>query len=294
MGVKFQIDLDLPGRGKGDVLLKDISLWGSKNTGLFLIHGLTGTPNEMLFLARKFHEQGYSSFCPLLYKHGRPLRVLKYCRWEDFYFFLKKDFSKFRESLPQAKIFVSGLSMGALFALLLAYEFPRDITGIIALAPTLFYDGWNMPWLRILLPLVYLTPLKYFFYFKEEPPYGIKSKLIRQHVEHYYKGANLDDLTKVDKYGYPFIPVSLMQQLDRLAKFLIKRLGSIKAPIQIIQAENDDLASAENSRLIYRRIGSKDKEIVLLKDSYHVITADKERNRVFDLMRKFILRHNYS
>ena len=256
------------------------------------MHGLTGTPNEMLFLARRFHQEGYSSFCPLLYKHGQPLSVLKYCRWQDFYFFLKEDFRRFKESLAGRKVFVSGLSMGALFALLLAYEFPQNISGIVALAPTLFYDGWNMPWARVFLPLIYLTPFKYFLYFKEEPPYGIKSKLIRKHVENYYQRANLEDLTEVDKYGYPFIPVSLMQQLDKLAKFIIKRLKYIKAPIQIIQAQDDDLASLKNSSLIYRRIGSGEKELVLLKDSYHVITADKERNKVFSAMKDFIFRYN--
>ena len=292
MAVKFHIDFPLFPREKTKTTLESIYLKGDKSNVIFLVHGLTGTPNEMRFLARQFNAEGMTVFCPLLYNHGQSLKVLKYCHWQDFYSHLKNDFISFQRTHSEAKIFVSGLSVGALLALTLAYDFP-DIAGVIALAPTLFYDGWNMPWIRILLPLVYLSPLKYCFYFKEEPPYGIKSKVIRQHVENYYKKARLDDLEGVAKYGYPFIPTSLMQQLDKLAKYLMKKLPFIKVPLQLIQAENDDLASVKNSQFIYQNIGSEDKELVLLKDSYHVITADKERGKVFDFMKNFISRHNF-
>ena len=292
MSIKFQVGHHTKGGDNNGSSLKSIYFKGNREEGVFLVHGLTGTPNEMLFLADHFHKEGYSSFCPVLYKHGRPLKVLKHCSWEDFYYFLKKDFMEFKDSLPSRKVFVGGLSMGALLSLLLAYDFPNDIAGVMVLAPTLFYDGWNMSWARIFLPFVYLTPLKYCFYFKEETPYGIKSMAIRQYVENYYRRAGLEDLEKVDKYGYPFIPVSLMYQLSRLAKYLVKRIGSIKMPVQIIQAENDDLASVKNSQFIYQRIGSDDKEMLFLKDSYHVITADKERGKVFSYMKKFVFEHS--
>jgi esterase/lipase len=64
-------------------------------------------------------------------------------------------------------------------------------------------------------------------------------------------------------------------------------------PVQLIQAKDDDVASVKNSKFIYDRISSKIKEIVLLYNSYHVITADKEREMVaakvtgfFDRIRK--------
>ena len=52
--------------------------------------------------------------------------------------------------------------------LLLADEFKERVSGVCCLAPTLFYDGWNTPWARFILPLGYFTPLRHFFYFKEE------------------------------------------------------------------------------------------------------------------------------
>jgi carboxylesterase len=58
-------------------------------------------------------------------------------------------------------------------------------------------------------------------------------------------------------------------------------------PVQLIQAKDDDVASVKNSKFIYDRISSKTKEIVLLYDSYHVITADQERETVAERVTGF-------
>ena len=70
------------------------------------------------------------------------------------------------------------------------------------------------------------------------------------------------------------------EKLRLLVKHLIKKLGGIEVPVQLIQAKNDDMTSVKNSQFIYGRIKSAKKEIVLLHNSYHVITADQERTKV--------------
>ncbi len=53
-------------------------------------------------------------------------------------------------------MFVAGLSMGALLALKLAADRPRDVDGLGLYGTTFFYDGWTMPAigrLSFLLPL---------------------------------------------------------------------------------------------------------------------------------------------
>jgi carboxylesterase len=175
-------------------------------------------------------------------------------------------------------IFAAGLSMGALFALLLADEFKDKISAVSCLAPTLFHDGWNVPRARFFLPLGYTTFLKHFFYFKEEPPYGLKNEVIRQRVHHYYKEAKLNDITNIEQYGYPFFPITLLYQLHRLRKHLRKHLPGMAFPVQLIQAKDDDMTSVKNSEFIYDRIGSEIKEIVLLDNSYHLVIADNDRH----------------
>jgi carboxylesterase len=232
----------------------------------------------MSSIAQRLNSKGYSVFAPLMEGHNQSISILKRKRWQELYDSVKKDFLKYASSYQN--IFVAGLSFGALLAILLAYEFPKKIKAVNCFSPTLFFDGWGTPKLRILLPLVYRTPLKYYFYLKEEYPYGIKNERLRSLIENFYKSSGLFDYSKVHLYGYPVIPVSCMYQNYLLAKYVMSILDKVNVPIQLLQAKDDDVTSPKNSYYIYDRIASKDKEIFLFEDSYHIIIADQERDKV--------------
>lgn len=264
---------------------------GENGGTVILVHGLTGTPNEMRFVAHFLNQEGYSVICPRLANHGEPVEVLQHTTWQDCYHSVRDALLKINTASHTGPIFAAGLSMGALLALLLADEFPDQIAGVSCLSPTLFYDGWNIPWYRpVAIPLLCLTPLRRFCYFKEEPPYGIKNEAVRRRVHQYYRQASLHKMNGVADYGYPYIPASLFHQLHLLVKHLRRRLPSIRVPVQLIQAEHDDITSIKNSSLIYSTITSAVKELVLLHNSYHVITADQEREVVAQKMQGFFSR----
>ena len=291
MSVVFSLDLKKGDKeGLGDNLLAKEGFFfkGDNGSTVILVHGLTGTPNEMKFLATFLNKKGYSVICPRLAKHGEPLKVLKYVKWQEFYKSVQDVFSD-GLSDTTGPIFAAGLSMGALLALLLADDFPERIFGVTCLAPTLFYDGWNTPLSKYFMPLA-STPLRYLFYFKEEPPYGIKNEIIQGRIHRYYKDATLDDLENVAQYGYPYFPVTLLYQLQLLVKYITKKLPEMDFPVQLIQAKDDDMTSVKNSKFIYDSIKSETKEMVLLYNSYHVITADQERDTVADKMEDFFKR----
>lgn len=277
MSLVFSLDLKKPAERPPEPD-ESLSLTGTNGRTLILVHGLTGTPNEMRYLAFFFNKLGYSIRCPRLANHGEPLHVLKHTTWEQLYESLRVEVL---EALKTGeKVFVAGLSMSALFVLLLAEELGDQLAGGVCLAPTLFFDGWNVPWYNRLLPLAAYTPLKYTLYFKESPPYGIKNERMRAMVHRYYSNAHLHNLQGVAKYGYPFFPVSLFHELKRLASRVIPMLGRIQAPMLLVHPREDDTASLHNSQLIHDRISSPKKKLVILEDSYHVITADQERDRV--------------
>jgi len=263
-----------------------ISLKGSNGKCVILIHGLTGTPSEMQSLSNYLNKKGYSVVCPTLAYHGEPLDVIKHATWQDFYGTIKDLLVKGELADFKGDIFVSGLSMGALLSLRLAYEFPDRIKAVSCMAPTLFYDGWNTPFAKYFMPLAH-TPIRYISYFKEDPPYGIKNKAMQDKIHRYYKNASLEDIGNVAKYGYPYFPVSLLYQLQLLVKDLSPKLKDIRMPVQMIQAKDDDMTSPRNSQFIYDHISSAVKEIVLLHNSYHVITADQERDTVSEKMEAF-------
>ena len=277
MSVVFKINFKKVERSKSEID-RGLFLEGTNGAAVILIHGLTGTPQEMKFLAQFLNQKGYSVFCPRLANHGEPIEILKKTKWQEFYQSVRAPCVEAQSN--HKRIFVAGLSMGALLALLLAEEFGDKISAVSCLSPTLFYDGWNTPWCKCFLPLVYVTPLKYFFYFKEEPPYGIKNEQIQKLMHRYYRNAGLYDTKDVLRFGYPYFPVSLFYQLHLLVKYLSKRLPNIATPIQLMQARHDDITSIKNSQFIYDRVSSGIKELILLENSYHVITADQERETV--------------
>jgi carboxylesterase len=259
--------------------LPDASIFlpGDENL-CFLIHGLTGTPKELGAIANRLQQAGYSVAVPHLAYHNGPLSLLKRKKWQDFYQPLREEFLKYEKEYKN--IFVAGLSFGALLAILLACEFPRKVKAIASFSITLFYDGWAAPKAKIWLPLGYYTYLQYWFYFKEDHPYGIKNEKLRSRIENYYKNAAWYDYSKAHLYGYPAIPVSCMSQNHFLAKKVISILPQVETPIQLFQAKDDDVTSPRNSQFVFARIASQDKELVFLEDSYHIITADQEREQV--------------
>ena len=262
-----------------------IFLPGRNGQAVVLVHGLTGAPNEMRFLAWFLNTHGYTVAVPRLANHGQPLHILKSTRWEEFYSSVRKAFTELNAT--HTTVFAGGLSMGALLSLMLADEFPAKVAGVSCLSPTMFYDGWNVPWYQFLLPLGSRTPLRNFVYFKEEPPYGLKNERIREKVHQFYQKADIHEMREVDRYGYPYFPVRLLGELRRLVARLEDRLPSIGCPCQIIQARHDDMSSLRNAQHIFDRISSRQKEIVYLEDSYHVITADQERGKVAQSMLDF-------
>lgn len=266
---------------------KKLFLKGDNGNSVILVHGLTGTPYEMWYLAKFLNKKGYTVICPRLANHGEPIEILKNTTWQECYQSVKEAFLEITSLKNSGLIFAGGLSVGALLILLLADEFPDKIAAASCLSPTLFYDGWNMPWSRHLLPLVYYTPIKKFLYFKEEAPYGIKNEAIRKRVHECYSSACLEDTKSVDLYGYPYFPLVLLYQHNLLVRYFIKKLSHINLPVQLVQAKDDDMTSVKNSQFIYERIKSETKELILLENSYHVITADQEREKVAQEMERF-------
>ena len=293
MSLKFSVKHLLP-ISKKDCTYRPLTngvLLNGKHAGtVILIHGLTGTTHEMGYLARFLNRKGYNVITVRLANHGKPMAVLMKTKWQEFYESVEQALRNALSVSNGGPVFVAGLCMGAILALLLAEDYPEQISAAGCLSTTMFYDGWGMPWCRRFLPVAYRTPLKHFLFFKEDPPYGVKDPVIQKSIQKSYSTARLDDTEGVDETGYAYLPVTLLHQHHLLVKHVAKRLASIELPVQLIQALDDDTTSIKNSQFVYDRIRSKMKEIVLLENSYHVITVDQERDKVAEKLYEFFSR----
>ena len=231
-------------------------------SGCLLIHGLTGTPGEMRFLGERLHGAGFTVSGILLAGHRTTVEDLKTKKWQDWYQSVKEGYEELRASCKT--IFVSGISMGALLAFLLAYETKSDVVALASLSTGFFFDGWNThAWQRMMLPFVIHTPLKYFVDFPEGEPYSVKNPTVRY-----------------DHLGYPVFPAVSLSELYKLMRTVKKILPDIKVPTLIIHSREDDSHSLRSVDLMERHLGSTVKEKLILDNSYHVVTVDYQKERV--------------
>jgi len=280
--IKKQRPVELADRG--------IFLGAESGCTVLLLHGLTGSPTELGFLAYSLrHRGGHSVHCPRLVNHGQPLGLLSRTTWRQLYGSARNAFIEARSAARARRVplIVGGLSLGAVMSLMLAAEFPEDVAGVAGLSPTLFYDGWNVPWYHKLIPMVNYTPLKYFSYFRESEPFGLKDEELRRKIAAQYGSMTLRDSADAASLGYAHFPVRLFCEMQPLIARCKRTLPAVTCPVLLVQAENDDMTGPRNSEFIRDRIGSSQSEIVLLKQSYHVVSADLERSAVADHLQRF-------
>lgn len=251
------------------------------STAVLLIHGLTGTPTEVKAVGKMLARAGYSVFGVRLAGHCGTEADLLETSWQDWLDSVLDAFDAIRRE--HDVVFVGGLSMGALLSLHVAAERAGQVAGCLLYSPTMFYDGWSVPRLSVLLHVAIRLGLGRFLRFRENFPYGIKDERLRARILAAMEAGNSADA------GLLYMPGRSLGELLRLIRSLKKRLPQIRIPALVIHAREDDVTSIKNASYIAARIGGHF-EKVLLENSYHMITLDQERALVADYSIAFIRR----
>lgn len=230
-------------------------LQGSR-TGCLLLHTFTGSPYEMYELGELLHQQGDTVHIPLLPGHGTSPANLKKIKWYQWFEAAKNELFQLRKQCDQ--VFIIGMSMGGALALHLAAHY--EVNGIVALAPGLFLRNRFAAMSGMLSPLV---------------PYS--------------KKRNGPDIkADVQTNSYDRIPLKSTSELLKLFRHLKNDLHDVYSPALIIYARKDHVVHPRSANYIYRNISSADKKILELKESYHIMTMDLEKETVFQEVLKFI------
>ncbi len=246
--------------------------------GVLLIHGLGGTPVEMRDVARRLAATGATVSCCQLAGHCGTEDELAATRFEDWYESAATAFEALAARC--GRVIVGGLSMGAVLAALLAAREPERVRGLVMLSPTLRYDGWSIPRYSFLLRLLIDTPLGRRYRFVESEPYGIKDERLRARLASAMKAGNPDA-------GALGTPSAALRQFWRLVDTVKPVLGSIRQPAFIAHPRHDDVASLKNAVYLQRHLGGP-VECLVLDDSYHLVTVDRQRHLVTDRVTAFV------
>ncbi len=248
--------------------------------GVLLLHGLGGTPAEMRYVANSLGSAGYTVHCPLLAGHGGSREELVTAKWDDWYDSAKAALVELRKTCD--KVIVGGLCMGSILSLHLAARNSKKVDGVLLFAPTLWLNGWAMPWYTKLFELVRFRWMAKLMQFPDIASLGIKCPRVREFV----KKALASDEGSLGTAG---TPACLVLEHRRMARAAIARLCCVRQPTLIVHSREDDHADLSNTSYLQKKLGGS-VDMVVLDDCYHMITLDKQRHIVAERSRAFIAR----
>lgn len=249
--------------------------------GVLLLHGLCGTPAEMRFVAMGLGRAGYTVHSPLLAGHGGNRQDIVKTNWKDWYRSAELALDELLETCDT--VIVGGLCLGAILALHLAANHPGKVRGVALFSPTLWINGWAIQWYMRLLALVPWKWLANLIQFKDTESLGIKCPRVREFVR---TALAASDGSQMGTTGTPAAMVLEHRWMVKAARKLLKR---VKQPTLIMHSRQDDHADLNNATYLQREMTGL-VNLVVLEDSYHMITLDKERHVVVDHTKAFLAR----
>jgi carboxylesterase len=240
---------------------------------VLLVHGLCSSSLEVRLFARTLREHGYHVRVATLpgYRavdvETSPSPVPDYRRWIAD---ARAELDHLRDNYETVSL--CGVSLGATLSLAVAAEASPLLNGLSLISTTLFFDGWNVsPW-RFLLPVAYYTPLGRFYRYREVAPYGVKNKRVRNWIAQQLAGSSLSPA------GASTIPNTSLLEAERLIRHVKQSLTRVRVPTLMIHSDEDDVASLANVRFVRTQIGAQVFREVIVRDSYHMITLDNDRD----------------
>lgn len=256
-----------------------LSLPGGRS-GVLLFHGLSSTPLELQYLARGLQRAGHTVRVAVIegYSHGLPSsKPTEYRQWAQA---AVAEFDRMKSQCDT--VAVGGLCIGALLSLHVAARRNGFVSHVLALSTTLLYDGWAAPWTRRLLPMARVFPVLGRIAVKEREPYGLKDERLRAWIAGQMKESGGSDA------GASVLRVRDLLEAQNLMQLVRQGLKQITAPTLLIHARDDDCASPKSAFEVSNGVSSQRVHCVLLENSYHMISIDKEKARVLAEMKEFL------
>lgn len=251
---------------------------------LVLFHGLASSPKEFGLLSHPLRRGKVSLLAPEVagYSHGVLNPVAQWPQWVD------AAAQALHEALGgdlQRPFVLGGLCTGAMLATAVAARGPMPgLRGLALLSPLFAYDGWSLPWWYGFRHLAYALQLTRFFSMHERPPYGLKDERMRARVRQ--QMATLGD----SMVGPSAVPLRFIRQSERLSRHVRTVLPTLPWPISAQHAREDEICDLASVQAALGGLAPAQCSLQVLENSYHMITADHDRQQVADNLIEFVRR----
>ena len=245
---------------------------------LVLIHGLLSTPQEFSLLLNPLKSRGIRHVALNIagfteHPHAKPNS------WRDWVDAAEAAIAN--EVPADREIVLAGLCIGGVLAAELALRNPQRMSRLAMLSPTFTYDGWGLsPWTEW-RHLGYLLGLSRFIRISEREPYGIKNPKIRKRIAAQMREG--DQSTA----GPSKLPLWAIREGERLMANVSARLDQLQLPTLVVHAREDEICTVASVQQLFSRLPATEKRLVILENSYHMITIDNDRYRVAEELANF-------
>jgi carboxylesterase len=234
-----------------------------QTTGCLLLHGFSAAPQEMFFLGEQLHAAGHTVSGVRLAGHGTSLEDFARATRQDWYASAVDGLMELRaHGTPLA---VVGQSMGALLALQLAADHPDDVAAVALLAPAVRLSRRWLHWIR---PLVRLVAGPQRFINKSRSDIA-------------------DPEARAQRRTYSRISLTAFSELLELQRAVRQVLPRVRQPVMIVHSCDDHTCSPASVDILKRSLAGK-VQTLILENSYHVVSVDKEKDRVAATVATFI------
>ena len=246
--------------------------------GVILIaHGYAEHSERYNYTAKYFTDKNFAVYAPDHYGHGRSEGVkADVPHFRVFVEDLLSVLSRIQNIEKNIPVFLLGHSMGGAISTILASEEGNNLTGLILSGPSIRIDGGVSSFVKSISKIIALIA-----------PY---LPLVEFAVEGISKDHEVVEAYINDPYNYNGkVRARMGREMLRSEELITEQLLSkISIPTLILHGEKDPLVNTKCSQIIYSNISSTDKEIIILKNLYHEILNEPEKNEVLAIIGKWL------
>ncbi len=231
--------------------------------GALLVHGLNGSRLDMTEVQERLSAHGVITENILLPGHGSHVRDMLPLGWPEWTAAVQRELHLLKQRCD--RVFLIGHSLGG--ALCLHTAAHEEVAGVVSMCAPLHLQPWIRPAVHVAKRATPLLPT------------------LREDVR------DPDARRKYTRDVYRWTPMAPVASMLEYLPRLRSELPQVTVPVLVLAALHDHVVPVRDGREIYHLLGSKDKHLVTLHHSYHVIMKDHDREEVMTRTLAFVQRY---
>ncbi len=239
-----------------------------RRTGILICHGYKSAPQEVAALAYYLNGFGFKIYATRLKGHGTAPINLKNVTWHDWYNSMQRGYAALYNIC--SKVVIIGFSTGGLLSLVSAAKKANHKSKLEAIVS-----------INAAIKLLDIRA-------RMVPGINIWNEMLEKlHIE---KGRfeYVDDKPENPHINYSRNYLKGVEQLEKLMHVCEDSLKKIQTDSLIIQGDKDQVVSPVSGKIIYEKLGAKNKFLTGLDFANHVIINGERKEEVFEVIREFL------